>query len=156
MRSAKVTYSDGTIINTSLAAHLTDKEINEYFKIGKVFNISNDPDDNLQTVVNCEIEPLKGLICEVFRPVNRIDCTNGGLSSEVNSILLTGPGIPEIFNASPDCPAFKVVRRSIYPGGAQYIHFEPWERPTGFGWMYGGYHCYTSDSRFPLPADGFD
>lgn len=57
MRSAKITYSDGTVINTSLAANLTDKEINEYFKIGKVFNIGN-VNDNLQTVVNCEITPL--------------------------------------------------------------------------------------------------
>jgi len=57
MRSAKVTYSDGTVINTSLAANLTDKEINEYFKIGKQFNIGN-VNDNLQTVVQCEITPL--------------------------------------------------------------------------------------------------
>ena len=57
MRSAKITYSDGTVINTSLAANLTDKEINEYFKIGKRFNIGN-VIDNLQTVVNCEIAPL--------------------------------------------------------------------------------------------------
>jgi hypothetical protein len=57
MRSAKITYSDGTVINTSLAANLTDKEINEYFKIGRQFNIGN-VNDNLQTVVNCEITPL--------------------------------------------------------------------------------------------------
>ena len=57
MRSAKVTDSDGTVINTSLAANLTDKEINEYFKIGKQFNIGN-VKDNMQTVVDCEIAPL--------------------------------------------------------------------------------------------------
>lgn len=57
MRNAKITYSDGTIINTSLASYLTDKEINDYFKIGRVFNIGL-VNDNLQTVVKCEITPL--------------------------------------------------------------------------------------------------
>ena len=57
MRSAKITYKDGTTIKTSLAAHLTDKEIEDYFKIGKVFNIGN-VNDNLQAVVKCEITPL--------------------------------------------------------------------------------------------------
>lgn len=147
MRSAKVTYSDGTVINTSLAAHLTDKEINDYFKIGKSFNIGDGPADNVQTVVSCEIEPLKGLIVEVYRSADQSDCTNNGLSSKVKSILLTGPGIPDIFTASSDCPAFKVVERNLQRG--EYLHVEPWERPAGSGWMYGGNHCYTSDSRFP-------
>ena len=56
LRSAKITYSNGTVINTSLAEHLTDKEIHEYFKIGKSFNLGNGSGgDNMQTVVNCEI-----------------------------------------------------------------------------------------------------
>jgi len=66
LRSAKVTYSDGTVINTSLASHLTDKEIHKYFKIGKSFNIGNGPADNMQAVVKCEPTPLKGLL-EVFK-----------------------------------------------------------------------------------------
>ena len=80
MRGAKVTYSDGTVINTSLAAHLTDKEINDYFKVGKQFNIGNGPADNLQTVVSCEIAPLMGLIIEVYRPADRHNGTNNGIS----------------------------------------------------------------------------
>jgi hypothetical protein len=55
MRSAKITYSDGTVINTSLAGHLTDKKIHDYFKVGKKFNIGRGSYDNLQTVVSCEI-----------------------------------------------------------------------------------------------------
>jgi hypothetical protein len=58
LRSAKITYSDGTVINTSLAGHLTDKEIHDYFKTGKQINIGNGPNDNLQTVVKCEIAPI--------------------------------------------------------------------------------------------------
>ena len=148
LRSAKITYSDGTVITTSLAGHLTDKEIHDYFKVGKSFNIGNGPLDNMQTVVSCEPNPIRGLIIEVYRPADRIDCTAGGLSSKVNSILLAGDEIPEIFTASDDCPAFRIVRRQIY-AGAKYIHVEPWERPTGNGWQFGGNCCYTSDSRFP-------
>jgi hypothetical protein len=135
MRSAKITYSNGTVINTSLAANLTDKEINDYFKVGKSFNIGNGPADNMQTVVSCEIAPLMGLIVEVYAPKDRIDCTNGGISSKVNSILLSGEGIPEIFEASADCPAFRLVRRNL--SGGEYLHVEPWERSEGSGFFFG-------------------
>lgn len=145
MRSAKITYSDGTVISTSLAANLTDKEINEYFKVGKAFNIGSGK-DNLQTVVSCEIAPLKGLIVYVYKS-SLGDCTNGGISSKVDKITLCGDGIPEIFEASADAPPFRVVRRNLRDG--EYLHVEPWERPTGSGWMFGGNICNTSDSRFP-------
>jgi len=147
MRSAKITYSNGAVINTSLAAHLTNKEISEYFKIGKSFNIGNGPDDNMQTVVSCEIAPLMGLIVEVYKPADGHDCTNNGLSSKVKHILLCGPGLPELFTESEDCPAFRVIKRNLSSG--EYIHIEPWERPEGNGWMYGGNIADTSDSRKP-------
>ena len=54
LRSVKVSYSNGEIIATSMAAHLTDEEILNYFKIGKVFNIGN-VKDNLQKVTKVEI-----------------------------------------------------------------------------------------------------
>ena len=146
MRSAKITYSDGTVINTSLAAHLTDKEIHDYFKVGKAFNIGS-VTDNMQAVVSCEPTPLRGLLVEVYRPVNRVDCTNNGISSAVNSVLLCGADIPEIFTASEDCPPVRLVKRQLRDG--EYLHIEPWERPTGSGWMYGGNIADTSDSRKP-------
>jgi hypothetical protein len=151
MRSAKVTYSDGTVINTSLAANLTDKDIYDYFKIGKQFNLGNGPADNLQTVVSCEPAPLRGLIVSVYKEFNRdgsiIDCTNGGLSSKVFNITLCGEGLPEIFEADEEAPAFRLVKRNL--SGGEYMHVEPWERPTGSGWMFGGNICKASDSRFP-------
>ncbi len=147
LRSAKITYSDGTVINTSLAGHLTDKEIHDYFKIGRSINIGNGPNDNMQKVVKCEPAPLMGLIIEVYRPAHRIDCTNGGLSSKVNTILLVGEGIPKIFEASSDYPAFRLIKRNL--SGGEYLHIEPWERATGNGWMYGGNIADTSDSRKP-------
>jgi hypothetical protein len=150
LRGAKITYSDGTVIETSLAGHLTDREINKYFAIGKEFNIGN-VNDNMQTVVKCEIAPLKGLTVNVYREFNRdgsvIDCTNNGLSSKCHVITLCGPDMPEIFEASPDAPAFRLVKRQLF--GSEYLHIEPWERPTGNGWMYGGNIADTSDSRKP-------
>jgi hypothetical protein len=146
MRSVKVTYSDGTVINTSLAAHLTDKEIHDYFKVGKAFNLGN-VTDNMQTVVSCEPAPLMGLIIEVYTPADGHDCTNNGISSKVKRLLLCGANIPEIFTASADCPPFRLVKRNLF--GSEYLHVEPWERPTGSGWMYGGNIADTSDSRKP-------
>ena len=148
LRSATITYSDGSVISTSLSGGLTDKKIREYFKIGKPFNIGN-VEDNMQTVVKCDITPLKGLIVSVYKSFNSngsvSDCTNGGLSSTVHDITICGDDIPEIFEANESRPAFRVVRRNI---GGEYLHVEPWERPEGAGWMFGGNICHTSDSRF--------
>jgi hypothetical protein len=141
-RSAKITYKDGSVITTSLAAHLTDKEIKEYFKPGKMCNIGS-VEDNVQAVVSCEIAPLKGLTVEVYT-----SCFSGdGISSRVKFITLCGEGLPELFEAKEDRPAFRVVKRNI--SGQEYTHVEPWEKPEGRGWMYGGNICCTSDSRFP-------
>ena len=54
LRTIKVTYSNGTVITTNMAAHLTDEEMLNYFKVGRTFNIGN-VSDNLQTVVSAEI-----------------------------------------------------------------------------------------------------
>ena len=43
LRSVSVKYSDGTVINTDMASHLTDDEIRDYYKIGKQFNLGNAP-----------------------------------------------------------------------------------------------------------------
>ena len=37
LRSIRVTFSDGDVVNTNMAAHLTDKEMLEYYRIGKTF-----------------------------------------------------------------------------------------------------------------------
>lgn len=54
LRAVNVTYSDGNEITTSMAHGLTDQAIHDYFAVGKVFNIGTF-EDNLQTVVKCEI-----------------------------------------------------------------------------------------------------
>jgi len=55
LRSVEVTYSTGDIIATSMAAHLTDDDIFQYFRIGKVFNIGNGVNDKLARVTNVKI-----------------------------------------------------------------------------------------------------
>lgn len=54
LRSVEVTYSDGTVIPTSMASNLTDEQIHEYFNVGKQFNIGS-LTDNVQTVAKCLI-----------------------------------------------------------------------------------------------------
>lgn len=54
LRAIKVTYSNGDVVSTSMAAGLTDQEMLDYFSIGKWFNIGNTT-DNMQQVVKREI-----------------------------------------------------------------------------------------------------
>lgn len=54
LREIKVTYSDGTVISTNMAAHLTDQQMLNYFSIGRPVNIGN-VTDNMQTIVAAEI-----------------------------------------------------------------------------------------------------
>lgn len=97
------------------------------------------------------METLKGLTANVFKSRHKsgniINCTNNGLSSKVEEITIIGDEVPEIFVATEEAPAFKVVTRIL--SGEPYKHLEPIERPTGTGWMYGGNIAYCSDSRFP-------
>jgi hypothetical protein len=107
----------------------------------------------VQYIIHKNKTMKKGLICSVYKSFNNdgsvSDCTNNGISSKVVNITLCGDGIPEIFEANEEQPAFKVVKRNIFPNDPSYMHVEPVERPTGNGWMYGGNICYCSDSRFP-------
>lgn len=54
LRQVKVTFKNGDIINTSMAANLTDNEIKDYYKIGRFFNLGN-VSDNMQPVTELEI-----------------------------------------------------------------------------------------------------
>lgn len=54
MRAIKVTYENGDVISTSMAAGLSDSEMLDYFKVGRVFNIGN-VTDNMQAIVEAEI-----------------------------------------------------------------------------------------------------
>ena len=55
LRSIIVTYDDGSVIPTSMAAHLTDKEMLDYFAVGKPFNIGSGERDHVVCVAKAEI-----------------------------------------------------------------------------------------------------
>jgi hypothetical protein len=54
LRGVEVTYADGTVIPTSMAANLSDEDIHNYFKVGRMFNIGN-VEDNMQAVKSVNI-----------------------------------------------------------------------------------------------------
>ena len=64
LRKVRVKFDDGNVINTSMAARLTDEEILDYYAIGKEFNIGDGEHDKMASVVDVEIleaAPLVGL-----------------------------------------------------------------------------------------------
>ena len=94
-----------------------------------------------------EQDEIKGLIVSVLR--DEYDCTNGGISSGVNTLLLVGDDIPKVHSRPRDSDRIlKIVKRNI--GGRVYIHAEPIHSPEkGFTpWSMGGNFVYSSDSRF--------
>jgi len=96
---------------------------------------------------------MKGTLVFVLRGVN--DCTNSGITSHFNQFILTGEGIPELFEPSTDTPELRLVKRNI---GGIYYHAEPVARPKDangkpMGWvgpMAGGNYVTTSDNRMPV------
>lgn len=101
---------------------------------------------------------LKGMILDVLRHASvgaarASDCTNGGISGKFSEVLLVGPGVPEIFEETPDRPPVVLGMRC----GRQYLRPIDEPRPGHNGWMMGGNFAYSCDSRFgkfseyPLP-----
>jgi hypothetical protein len=60
LRTVKVTYDTGDITETNMAAHLTDDEIREYYRVGKSFNIGSGETDKMAKVKSVEILFAKG------------------------------------------------------------------------------------------------
>jgi len=90
---------------------------------------------------------MKGLLVDVLR--GKGDCTNGGVTSKHSSVIIVGPGIPEIFEVTPEHPALRIVKR--WEGTPQeYIHAEPVEQPSNqtHTKSAGGNFIYSCDSRF--------
>ncbi|HAN77698.1 MAG TPA: hypothetical protein DCQ31_07955 [Bacteroidales bacterium] len=55
LREVEVTYSQGDVVSTSMSASLTAKDIRDYFKIGRVFNIGRSGKDFLDKIVKVKI-----------------------------------------------------------------------------------------------------
>jgi hypothetical protein len=55
LREVKVLYADGTVSYVSMASGLTNKEIRNYFRVGKRFNIGVGDKDKLVAVKKVKI-----------------------------------------------------------------------------------------------------
>ncbi len=63
LRSVQVSFSNGDTITTSMAAHLSDEDIRNYYAVGKVFNLGKGDKDNKQKVTKVDIlEGVKKLV----------------------------------------------------------------------------------------------
>ena len=109
----------------------------------------------------------KGLLCDVFRCALG-DCTNCGVSSKHNSVILSNVApdarVFEVHEGCPElvlCPGlgdqkYRAVPRDFFD---PEVPFRPDGRPNLVKWaMFGGNFVYTSDSRlreitpYPIPV----
>lgn len=87
---------------------------------------------------------MKGLIASVFKS-DLGDCSNGGISGKVESVVIVNCNGP--FDPSESMPAVE-IRTGNLPGTVKAIPVEGKDE-NKIGWMFGGTFIYTSDSRFP-------
>ena len=99
---------------------------------------------------------MRALPIQVYRSNNIGDCTNGGISSRYDTLLLVHPqGFIPIDENNPPENLVEIVKRESFSG--VYMHIKPVAEPDGIGWMAGGNYAHSSDSRFrdvskyPLP-----
>jgi len=55
LREVRVTFNDGDVIETNMAGHVTDEQILEYYKPGKIFNLGKGAQDYFASVQSVEI-----------------------------------------------------------------------------------------------------
>lgn len=92
---------------------------------------------------------MKALPIEVYvtKRQRDCDCTNGGISSKYEQLLLVcDEGYVTIDEENPPENLVKVVTRNF--GFGTFKHIEPVEKPIELGWMDGGNLAYSCDSRF--------
>ncbi len=84
------------------------------------------------------------LYAYVLRPASGSDCTNGGVSSKVENVIIVPEGVTPPTTVRKT-PILRIVSRC-----SNYICAEPVEpMPKGnVGYMFGGNFIYSSDSRF--------
>lgn len=90
---------------------------------------------------------MKALPIYVFRNGTIGDCTNNGVSSNFDKLLLIHEeGFVDIDENDIPKNLVKIVTRNLHDG--EYKHIEPYEKATQVGYMHGGNYATTSDSRF--------
>ena len=90
---------------------------------------------------------MKALPVFVYRCTMIGDCTNGGISSKYDKLLvLCDAGYVNVDMNNPPENLVKMVERNTMNG--THYHLEPVAAPKGIGWMAGGNYADSSDSRF--------
>lgn len=92
------------------------------------------------------METLKGITVNIYRDSNQnqpINILNGK-----NRAVLIGDNIAQIFEATNEYPALKIVTRHLF--GRDYIHAEPISKEPFdcLFFAFGGSFIYSCDSRF--------
>lgn len=93
---------------------------------------------------------MKALPISVYKTDRLGDCTNGGITSRYDTLLLIcEDGFISVDEDNPPENLVKIVTRR-YAGGKEYKHIEPYALTDSgcVGWMAGGNLAYSSDSRF--------
>lgn len=103
-------------------------------------------DDRYDLVEKDSSRFVRALPVHIFKHLSG-DCSNGGISSKFNEILIRHDEGQEIIDLDEPPENFCTVVTKCF-GGREYKHIEPVARPTGCGWMAGGTICYSCDSRF--------
>lgn len=92
---------------------------------------------------------MKALPINVFKAKGYGDCSNGGITSRYDRLLLIcDDGYIDIDEQNPPENLVKIVTRKL--AGREYKHIEPYApiRNDCVGYMSGGALAYSSDSRF--------
>lgn len=100
------------------------------------------------------MKEVKGLRVTVFRP-SYGDCSNDGLSSKYNELILVGDGVVGPLTVDLDNPPENVVmlvKRTIFR--REHLHVTPLDSchalmGGGKWYSFGGNFAFTSDGRFP-------
>lgn len=97
---------------------------------------------------------MKGLLVFVYRPADsERSAIEDGVSWTHDMLVMTGPGIPQVFEPSESHPEVCLVTESIFCGDKEVkrVYVRPplnhWEDSQK--WQFGGNFVYSSDERFP-------
>lgn len=90
---------------------------------------------------------MRALPINVYRSKEIGDCTNGGISSRYDTLLLVHErGFVPIDEQNPPENLVELVKVESFNG--EYMFIRPVAEPSGIGWMAGGNFAYLTDSRF--------
>lgn len=77
------------------------------------------------------------------------DCTNNGLSSRFNKLLLVGEGVEGHLDTDEEEDFLILKEVKFFKGEGTFLKAIPYSLKDKFGVQFGGNFIYTTDSRFP-------